>query len=412
MMVRTAVSADEPAIEEGIKAAKKPRVPDFNSLQKKVFLGVGALGVIIVLFLLQYWFKSANVIIYAKGSKLPVNFSFTADPATKQSDAEKGILGASTLQSSHDVTATATATGKKDVGTKASGMITITNYCYNPGTLAAGTTFTSGGGLKFVSTAAVIVPDGTIFAGVCQSKQTTVSVTASQNGDQYNLAPTGYSVSGIPSSGSSYMTFQGNQMSGGTSKQITVLTQADIDKAKTEAAEKDKETSKKDLENKAGNEQHAFVESFEQKIGTVTSSQHVDAETNSSSITVALSYSMLAVSKDDLKEMVKVQEQKQVTEANQIYDDGLAEAKITPAPKDAAGRQTFNLSTEAFAGAKIDPKALAELLKGLKYGDAADTASKQAGVDHVEISLFPAWSTKLPSISNHIKIEIKAATKQ
>jgi hypothetical protein len=411
VMVRTPVTPDEEGVEAG-PAKRGLKVPDFGSLQKKVFLGVGALVVIILLFVLNWWFKSATVTIYAKGAKINVSFNFTVDPAAKTSDIATGVLAARTLTSSKDLSATATATGKKDVGTKAAGTITITNYCYNPGTLAAGTTFTSGGGAKFVSNAAVAVPDANTVAGVCQSKQVTVGVTSAQNGDQYNLAPTGYTVSGIPSAGPSpYMTFQGNQMSGGTSKQVTVLTQADVDKARDEALAKDKETAKKDLDNKVQDSDRVLSDTFTATPGAIKSSATVGDEASQSTITIPVAYSMLAVSKDELRDLVKDREQAQIGDENQLYEDGTDAAQLGVGQKDANGRWPYRLATEASAGAKIDIKAVRDLVKGKRYGDAAGEVAKLPGVERAEISLFPMWVFTLPSITDHIKVDIKVEGK-
>jgi folate-dependent phosphoribosylglycinamide formyltransferase PurN len=78
-----------------------------------------------------------------------------------------------------------------------------------------------------------------------------VAVIADQNGDSYNQAPATYTLPGLPVSqqtGQNSISAKGGQMSGGTSKTITVVTQADVDTAVAAAVEKDKDNIGKALD--------------------------------------------------------------------------------------------------------------------------------------------------------------------
>jgi hypothetical protein len=409
MVVRTPVGE---ASAEAATASKikKPRVPDFGSLQRKLMLGGGVIALLILLYVINIFITQANVTLYAKGAQIKAAFTFTVDPSLSKTDASKLVLAGKALKSDKSVTTAATATGTKDVGTKASGSVSIQN-CEdtNAHGFPAGSTVTASG-KSFATTESVTIPSGSFSGGGqnCTSAAVSVAVTATQAGDSYNLASgTKYA---SPSLTANYK-ITGSQMSGGTSKTVTVLTQADVDKARDDAVTKDKDTAQKDLENKAGNDQKAITESFTATAGDVTSSIAVGSEASSSTVTVKISYSELAVNKTEYEDLVKAQEQKQVSDQNQIYDTGVDNAKLTAKPVDAGGRQAFDFAADAYGGAKVDIAEVAKQIKGKRYGDAADIAAKVTGVEKAEISITPGWSTKIPNMTSHIHITLKVAPK-
>jgi hypothetical protein len=390
-----------PVAEAAGARARSPKVPDFNRLQRRLLIGGGAVAAILVFGAVNFVIKTAHLTVYAKGAKIATNFAFTVDTKVKESDIKHQILAGQQLSADRTLSETFTATGKKDVGTKASGTVTVTNYCFNPGTLPAGTSFTSSNGLKFVSTQSVAVPDKALSAGVCVNPPTAaVPVEASANGDNYNLAPTTYSVNGYSQA---QVKGTGDQMSGGTSKVVTVVSQADVNKTKENALAKDKEDAGKDLAKQGNDELYLLADSLAQKVNSVTPSPAVGEEANQATLTISLTDTELAVTKSDLAALLDAAQADQVGEANQVYDNGLNNAKITVGNKPTE----FSLSTDAYAGAKLEPAKLAKLVSGKKYGDAIDALTKQPGVDKVELSLWPFWVTRLPRIISHIKLEIK-----
>ncbi|HSH31551.1 MAG TPA: hypothetical protein VK963_02680, partial [Candidatus Saccharimonadales bacterium] len=366
-----------------------------------------AVGAIVVLLVANYFLKSAKVTLYAKGTKVDVNFGFSVDPKAGQSNYDKALLVGRELASAKELTATAAATGKKDVGTKAKGEMVVTNRTGAAQVLVAGTRFQAGDKL-FRSDADVTVPGATVDGnGNVVPGKASVQVTAETAGDQFNLAPTRYTIPALAADKQDKIFGDGRQMAGGTSKQVAVVTQADIDKARVEALAKDKEAAQKDLDNKVPAGFRLIPESFSQTAGEVKASPGVDAEASQTSVTVAVNYSQLAVAEADFDQLLRAQEQKQIGADNQIYDSGASEAKISAGPREEGGRQRFTLVTAAYGGAKLDTGEIAEQIKGKKYGEAAEMTAKLPGIERSEISLSPVWSAKLPRLSKNIKIEVK-----
>ncbi len=387
-------------------ANKGPRVPNFNQLQRRLMWGGVAAALVVGYFVVMYMYASAKVTLYATGNLIDVNVSFKADPNLSQSDTDSGLLAAQTVTFSKDQSMTFTPTGKKDVGTKASGTMTVSNCTTNAQPLVTGTRFVAPDGKVFRSTADITVPAATYPIGVCIAGQKTVGVTADANGDSYNEAPANYT---IPALNNPAVTAHGAQMSGGTTKTLTVVSQEDIDKAKAELLDKDKADVQRDLEGKVPQGYTALEGSGEKKAENVTSEPEVGEEASSATLKLKATYTQLAVSKTDYEKLVQTAEQKQIGETNQIYDDGLDHAKLTAGAREANGRQSFTMTTQASGGARIDKEALAKELKGKKYGDATAIAKRVAGVQRVEISLWPMWSTSLPNRTQNMTIDIQVA---
>lgn len=403
MLVRTPVG---PPDEAAAAAPKGTKVPNFNQLQKRLLIGGGVLALLLLGYVLNFFLKTATVTLYARGTRVAAAFDFTVDPAAKDTDFNKAVLAGQKLEVNKDLTTNVPATGKKDVGTKASGSVTIKN-CDD--TLEHGfpanSTVTSQG-KNFKTNEAVTIPAGTFGSGlVCTSPTVTVAVTAEQAGDGYNLGPAAYT---SPSLNSNYR-INGGQMSGGTSRQLTVLSQEDVDKAKAELMKNEQEKAKQELEGRAASGYIVIKESYFEEAKSVTSNPAVGSEASTATVTVSVAYVQLAVNKAEYEKLVEAQELAKIGEHNQIYDNGIEGSKLTPAQREASGRQAFKFEAEAYAGQRIDTKALAKNLAGKRYSEAADIASRVEGVEKAEVDISPGWNSRMPRLSGKIKVDIKVA---
>lgn len=386
------------------KVKKNRKVPDFNSLPKKIMIGAGIALAVILLMVAQFYFKRATVTLYASGQLVDIDTNFKVDTNADSVSVTTATIPGRKYEMSSDVTGTATVTGTKDAGTKASGTMTINN-CFdsNQHTFVAGTRLQTSSGKIFVTDSSVTVPGGNVNILGCSSPgQASVNVTATQNGDTYNIASgTRYTIPGLPSSQQQYIYGTGGQMSGGTTKNIKVVSQVDIDKAKTEAIDKDKEDATKELTDKATSSQIVMPDSFTATPSNIVATPAVDNEGDQVTVKFKVTYSILTVKKTDLETLITAIEKKQVGADKQIYESGVEAGKITAIP------DAYNFTGTASAGEKIDTGALAEEIKGKRTGAATDIASKVPGVGRATISLSPMWSVKLPTILDHIIIDIK-----
>ncbi|HVQ44242.1 MAG TPA: hypothetical protein VMT30_04730 [Candidatus Saccharimonadia bacterium] len=413
-----AASAGDAAPEPAASAKKTPKIPNFHRLQRRVMWVAGAALLVGGYVLGMYLFTTAKVTLYAAGTKVSIDTTFSVDPNLKTTDQPKATLAGQLVTVTKDLSGPLTPTGKKDAGTKASGTIVVSNeYDTSPHALVAGTRFQAPDGKIFHSQADSSVPGATVGLSGGQivltpGKSDPIAVEAETSGDTYNEAPARYTIPGYSAAMQAKIYGQGAQMNGGTTKTVTIVAQSDVDTEKAALLDKDKDNATRDLGGKVPSGYVALPSSQATATTTVTPSPAVGAEGDTGTLAIKVSYTVLAVKKSEYEALIHAQEQKQVGDKNQIYDDGLSAAQVTvTGDKDATGRQSFHLTTEAYGGAKLDKTAIAAKLKGQRYGDASNIASGLPGVTRAEISLWPAWVASLPSRPDKITITIQVASK-
>lgn len=385
--------------------APKLKIPNFERFRSKLFL---ILFAVVLLFGGWYWaFRiapKAVINIEAQTSRIDTVVEFTADTAQKDNDFEKFLLKAEKVEIKRTVTEPLIPTGEKNVGNKASGTITVTNFCFNPGTLSAGTLFTSNSGKTFVSTADVAVPDATPSAGSCEGQETTaqVSVEATVAGGEYNLAPTGYTVDSYDTTELSGF---GSQMTGGTDKIVKTVVQKDIDDAKDKLLNKDNGGVVDELRAKFGEDIVPIDESFVATNGKISSKPALGEEvTSDAEASMVVTYTMLGLKRDTLSKVLDDYQLSRLQGSNQqVYDNGLDNLIFSLVKKKSVNNMEFRLRTSGYIGPQIDIEQLAQDISGKRYSAVVSAIKSIPGVRDVQVEFSPFWVFSAP---NADKIDI------
>jgi hypothetical protein len=400
---------DEPVAEtaaaagKATKSAKEPKVPNFGKLRNRM-LWLGGLVVVIVGYLVvMYFLSSGSVTLYADGARSDIDATFTVDTGLTTSDPTTTTIAGQSITTSDNVSTTFSPTGTQNIGTKASGSMTVNNSSGVPQALTAGTRFVAPDGNIFLSNSSITVPGATVSAhGTVQPGTATVDVTASQPGDTYNEAGgQAYTIPGLGSQ--TLVTAQGAQMSGGTTKTVQIVQQSDVDTATAAAVAKDKSSGQTTLMGKVPTGDVALTSSLTSSTSNVVSNPPVGGQGTQATLTMTINYTMLVVNKNDYVAMIENIEQKQLGAGNQIYDNGIGNANIT-AGTVSGTKQSFSFVTTASGGPSFDRSAIANALRGKKYSDATDYATGLPGVVKATVTLSPAWSTGMPHIAKHINV--------
>jgi hypothetical protein len=386
------------------KSKQSPKIPNFMGLNKKISIIVAVFAAFIMLVLTYVFLPTAKVTLLAKAQKTPVNVEFTLDSTVKESDFSQGLVAANQLTVTKDLSAQYTATGKKDVGTKATGSVKISNATSsNPVSLPAGATLTASG-KTFSLNQAVTVPGATVSGGIVPGTINT-QITATQNGDSYNLSGATFSVS----SGGPLLTATGST-SDGTTKIAVVVTQADIDKAQKEMIDSASQNAKQDVESKAGSDERFFPETFTSTVSGLTTSAPVDSESSGGTVSAKVKYSELSANNTDLDKLFSEQIKTQIPGSNQLYQSGWKDAKYSAKPSSSEKAEVKAISN-AFYGQAIDTKQVARDLSGKAKKDATDVVTpKYPQVTGVQVESSPALAPNIPFFANRITVEIKVNT--
>ena len=400
---------------KGTKGEKTPKIPNFNKFRKRTLLIGGAIVALIILWILGITvLPKATVIIKTDNVSVNTDLVFTASTSSEELDEEKSIVPAVSKEVKKTDSEKVPATGKKNVGEKATGTVTLklANCAKNNANIPAGTGV-SNGGLTFITqkdvTLKTLEPiQECINDSLPNLTSATVNVVAQNPGDQYNInggrafTVAGFSeVSGIDSSA----------MTGGTNKEITVVSAQDVETAKSKLTDKSKSAASTELEKQLEEENlFAIPETLTASAAAVSAAPVVDQEASEVTVTSTVTYSMLGVKRDDLKKLVvKSVEDDIDTSKQKVADDGLDDAVFKLGEKASPTDQKINVQTTVSTGAKIDEEALKKEITGKKKGEVQQIVGAYPGVKEVEVNYSPFWVYKTPSNPEKITIEFVQA---
>ncbi len=388
------------------KGEKKSKIPNFDKFRTKIFLGIGGTIVLLALLYIAFFIMpKATISIKTETTKENSTIDFTASTASETVNIDNVTIPAKQLESEKTETQTVPATGEKDFGTKASGSVSMSIPCSSvsgvPPTIPAGTGVSTSG-LTFItqSTVSLTTPS---FSGGCSFTGST-QVKANENGDKYNIsAGASFTVSGFSSvSGTNESAY-----TGGTSKIAKVVSQQDIDTAKskiTDNADSAKTELQKELE---GSGYYAITDTFSTKQDIITSNPKLGQEATEVTVTSKRVYTMLGVKRDDLKALIEL-DVKDTLEGRklQIQDDGINTA-IFKVGKTSGAETSIIMQVQPVLGPRIDTEQLKKDIAGKKKGDIENQIKEIEGVKDVQVTYSPFWVSKTPKNISKITINLE-----
>ncbi len=382
----------------------KPKVPDFNVFRKKLVLIGGGIVLFVLFMVWAIWFAPhATVVITAKTTTSTVDKSVTLKQDGKV-DAANNTIKSLRQEQKKDISVDFTPTGKKKVGEKASGTMHLVRTSVSSLTLTipAGTSFSSGD-YTFVSTEPASLSGTSIGPGGVIQSVATVKVQATQVGSEYNLSSRSYSsnVSGFSAAGTA--------MSGGSSREVTVVSADDVAKAKVKL-DAQKDTSLQSAVKALFPSSSIVInESYQEARSNPTPSVAVDHEASGTvQLKTTVTASMQGIDRSDMKQFLEDTLKKEIgSKKNQkIYNDGSNEVKFAQYSERNNAVQV-RLTANAKIGPEIDEHKVKEQVKGRNYGDVQSSLESIEGVQDVDTKFSPFWVRTVPNNDKHISIEFK-----
>lgn len=347
--------------------------------------------------LLTFVFNSATITFIPKFNDVEINKSFAFSTTSSP-----GVVSYTLATSTLTKTKTLPLSDTRKVEAKATGSIVVyNNFDTNPQKLIKNTRFESSGGKIYRINQSITIPGkkGNVPGSV------EVTVFADSYGAEYNIPPSDFTIPGFKDS-PRYAGFYGRStgaMKGGSSGNMALVSQSDLDAAKDELAI-EMTQGLKDALSKVTKDgtvpmYDAITVSFsdnEDKVMTgVTSTYEV----------TATGYLMLA-SEPELAKLI-------ATETMRDYNGQDVKLDYT---KD----MTFTLKQDAkpYSDSKLDvliegkPRVIlvtdTEILKtsfmGKSRSDAPAIVQNMPSVNQIEMSFFPLWLSSIPTDKNHISV--------
>lgn len=408
--VATRAVSRKKAKPAAVAGRKSPKIPNFDTFRKKlVWIISGGVALTALLIWMFVFAPAATIVITASTSPNPVNIA-TRLAGTQPSDPSKGVLSSMMQRQDAEDVVEFEATGSKDVGEKASGTVTIRN-CDGPGfTLSAGTQFTAKG-KAFYSTSSVSVAGTTGSASSCRNTGAgagtgTVNVQAAESGESYNIEASSYSIGGV--SGDVYA--NGSAMTGGTTKVVKVVTEADVEKAREKLTEASADSQKSALLKKFTKDQVVINESFKATKTDATANPAVgkEAPDGKAKLIALTQYTMQSVLKSDLEDYLKgyMESNLENKETQKVYSTGIDSVSFANFLQDN-DTSTVTIVAKGGVGPRIDEDRIKESAKGERYGEIQQRLQAIDGVKDVDVKFSYFWVTKVPNNTDKIKIEFK-----
>ncbi|KKQ58257.1 MAG: hypothetical protein US77_C0005G0022 [Microgenomates group bacterium GW2011_GWC1_38_14] len=371
--------------------------------RKPALIGIGAVILLVFLLFIYLFATSATLTlgVSAKESAKSEKITFTKG----STDVSNNEISGKFVTDTQDGKATIDTTGKKETGDKAKGTVTIFNSADSPRTFTEGTAITSSNNLEFTLDKSVTVASGSSDPINPKSGQANVTVTASKFGTSYNLpSGTKFTIGEL----STVAAKNDDAFSGGTTKNVSVVAKADIDKLTKQLTSDLEKKAREELSKQVTSDSVLLPVFSSEDFSKKSFSKDADDEAQQVSLTAEIEFTGIIYSKKDLISFAKDSFQKELG-PNLVIDEKNLSLDVKDFEKTDDG-VSGTMEITAILLPKIDEKSLASEIAGKSLSDAQRRLEGLPKVETVEIRISPSipfLPKRLPISSGKIKFIIE-----
>jgi len=385
-------------------------LPAFAFRPSKLVLAGIFLVILGGLFWLYKTVPKAQVTIFVSPQELKEEFELTLDPNVVVWDEKEKILPASTIEISVSQSKTIRTSGKKTVGEKAKGEVTIYNRTDDKKSFTAEAVLVGPGGLKFTLDTDVSVASKTpdLISGVDKWGEAKVGVTAASIGAEYNLAiDSQFSFEDFSSS--LYLAKNTTPFSGGTSRQVQVVSEEDRVSLKKDLERQLTDKAKQEIRGKVSGDQYFIEQSLQTEISQETYSRKVGEEAQELNSDLTVKARGLTFEKSALEDFLRLLLQDKIKDYDFRWDEAHLGFEVLAVNKDKSISFKVNLAGKLYPALSADE--ISHNLAGKSFDFQKNYLDNLPKVRGFETKIIPAFFTRfcrLPSLKKNIKVEIKA----
>ena len=323
-------------------------------------------------------------------------------------DLSQKILAAEEVETSLEGTVSTSATGKKDVGDKAKGTVTLYNNSESKRTIPAGTVITSGNDLDFVTDKEAVVASasGDIFSGT-KPGTSQAAVTAKTIGTEYNLpSNTKFTVAGV----SSLAGKNDSAFSGGSKKEVNVVAKKDVDSLTTNLPKELEAKAKESIADQASSGQTTLPVFTSVELTKKSFDYDVGEETKKLTLKGTVTFTTLSYTTSDLKQLAESSLKGQFSQDLAISDKGVS-ADLENVKTDEQGGATATLIMRAGLLPKLNKDSIIRDLTGKSFDDASAYLTEIPQVQSADITFspnLPLLPKLLPRIGRNITVVLNS----
>lgn len=406
---RTAQTVSPPSSASPVPASRRRR-RTVGLLLLALLTILGATGA------LAYYYPQALVELTVVTEPYTADLSLTVDSSRQFVAADAvGVLSGDHLEQTAEATSEVTATGTKDLGTKAQGSATLENRLGQGVKLSSGTTLV-GSGQTFKTKSDVTIPAATASvdasgAVVVTPGRSETAIEAAAAGEGGNVAAaTAFTVQDAGSTVQDKVSASAKgALTGGTSKQVTVVSDDDLAKAKT-AAEEQAAKQAGDQASSSIGDKRLLENASRVTIVKQEANAAVGDERSSVSQTVGVKYEAIVFDDVSFRAALTKQVESALGPDRMVVvgsDD--ASTSAVESADWSAGTFIVTNHVNTRVSPRLDEGTLTSLLKGRSVQEAQRVLKSQSTIARASITIRPSWLPRLPSRAGAIRLTFTQA---
>jgi hypothetical protein len=377
----------------------------FEGSPKSKFIPIVIIVVFLMACVVGYWLLPHAVVTVLEVPKIvDVSETITIDPTATVVDAEHKIIPGREREKSISGEKTVPVEGKKNVGDPASGTVTIYNKTLNSKSFQKGTVLVNGS-LQFTLDSDVSIASASESIGSITYGKGDVDVTAAAIGPQSNIAAgSDFTFKSISSDVAAAR--NENAFTGGTSREITVVTRADYDAFVEAMSEELVGRAKEELASAVEGNDKLIDGTIETSVTEKVFGQELDQEATELQGKLTIAVSGIAYSESDIRAFLTTVASESVP-SGYVINDEKTTVEVTNIQIKKDGKISAKATMNAVALPTIDAAAVRSALAGKTIKAAEEYLKNLSGVAGAEVvfSLSPTRG-RLPINKNNITVSV------
>lgn len=319
-------------------------------------------------------------------------------------DVKKHNIIAQAIELDKQGKTTKKATGKKEIGEKAKGSITIYSNLTHEQTFNKGALLTSSNKLVFILDDTVKVAS---VSGASDGQKTVkAQITARDIGKESNL-PSGVKFTVASFDASEVEAKNETAFSGGTKKEVVVVSKNDIASAIEELINDLEDSAKQEMAQKIDKESKILPFITNAAFSQSNLDKKVDEEANTFTIEGTVTFESLSYQENDVQQFVKNLLDKDIDPALTLDTTAYT---LQDTKKGKNNDITSTILAKAYLLPKLEKEKLAKDIAGKSFAEAKKETEKIPQISNVQIKLkpnIPFFPTIMPKFSQNITISIE-----
>lgn len=359
-----------------------------------------------IFFALWWYLPKAEITLWIKPQTLEKDFTIKLNPKLQTADMKNLVLPAEEVAVVLTGEKSTSTSGTKLVGESAKGEVVIYNGVGIEKKFPAGTVITSNSGIKFTLDEDVVLASRSSAADPTPTKK--VKVTAVNIGAEGNLSSGTEFIIGNFSK-SDFVAKNEEAFSGGTSREVQVVSKKDQDKLIEELSEELKNRAVDELRAKIGPEKRMIEESITSSVVSKTFDKNVEEEAEKVNLKLEAKFTALSFSEKEFRNLIEEEIWKAVPQGFEYKpEEGETSFSLKNITKEGIAVFTAHFKASLFPS--LDLEAIKKNLAG-KYPNIGQAyLSTLPSVESFEIRITPQFPSRLatfPRVAKNIKIEIR-----